>query len=84
MIDHDSGPFLSKAWSKLGPKMLRAQSRQPWGPGMQERMRANYVSARIQRAEDKNPAKSKYYKDFGDASMTAVQNMNRRGKKKLP
>lgn len=78
-IDHEP---LSKSYAKLGPKLRRVADQQAWGPEMQQRMRANYVVARIQQGENKS--KAKYSKEFANASATAVQNMNRRKKKVLP
>lgn len=73
---------VSKSYAKLGPKLRRVADQQAWGPEMQQRMRANYVVARIQQGENKS--KAKYSKEFANASATAVQNMNRRKKKVLP
>lgn len=78
-VEHEP---LSKSFNKLSSKLVHVASRQPWGPDMQQRMRANYVVARLQQGENKS--KAAYSKEFANASMTAVQNMNRRKKRVLP
>lgn len=74
---------LSKSYGKIAARLRSVAVNEPWGPTLNQRMKQNYVVARIQRGEDKNPVKNKYYKEFGDASYKGYQN-SRETKRVLP
>ena len=67
---------IHKGSTKMQGKVLRAFNAQPWGPGMQERMRANYLAGRLHGGQQG--------KEFSQASLKAVRNMNRRRGRILP